>query len=243
MQHPHLDVETLLALHRATFGDARMEDAPPAADPAAADPPAGDAPPAADPPAPADPQAPPPDPTKLTDPAALQAELARVRTEAAGHRTGKQAEKDRADKAEALVNGLRKLIDPNASTDDPAALAAKVTDAQATARSAQVQLAVYRKAGAAGADPNALLDSVAFKTAVEKLDPTAADFASQVDAAIKAAVEANPKLKAAQGAPASGVPHPGGSGEGAPITEEQLRSMSPEQIEKARVDGRLAHLL
>lgn len=97
---------------------------------------------------------------------------------------------------------------------DPAELARTVADSQAAARTAQVELAVYRAAGTHQGDPAALLDSRAFLAKVTALDPAAADFQTQVDAAIKAAITENPKLRAAQVAGSSSVDHAGGTGEG-----------------------------
>lgn len=96
---------------------------------------------------------------------------------------------------------------------DPAQLTEQLTAAQQAQRQTAVELAVYRTASKHQGDPDALLDSRSFLTAVENLDPTAADFAAQVDAAIKAAVDSNPKLKAGRVPGASGADHPGGSGE------------------------------
>ncbi|MBZ6258134.1 hypothetical protein KVH22_21700 [Streptomyces olivaceus] len=76
-----------------------------------------------------------------------------------------------------------------------------VSQAQAAARQAAVQSAVYTTAAAAGADPAALLDSQAAMTALAAVDP--AD-ATAVTAAITAAVQANPRLAAAASGPSRG---------------------------------------
>lgn len=76
---------------------------------------------------------------------------------------------------------------------DPAELAKQVAAEQAKAREAAVQLAVYRTAGANGANPDALLDSASFLRTLAEVDPS--DTAA-VAAAINAATEANPRLKA-----------------------------------------------
>lgn len=96
---------------------------------------------------------------------------------------------------------------------DPAQLTQQLTAAQQAQRQTAVELAVYRTAAKHTADPDALLDSRSFLKAVENLDPTADDFAAQVDAAIKTAVDTNPKLKAGRAPGASGADHTGGSGE------------------------------
>lgn len=76
---------------------------------------------------------------------------------------------------------------------DPSVLAEQVATEQAKAREAATQLAVYRNAAAAGANPDALLDSASFLRSLAEVDPT--DQAA-VTASIKAAVEANARLKA-----------------------------------------------
>lgn len=81
---------------------------------------------------------------------------------------------------------------------DPAELAKQVSAEQAKAREAAVQLAVYRTAGTAGANPDALLDSASFLRTLAQVDPS--DTAA-VTAAINAAVEANPRLKVETEAP------------------------------------------
>lgn len=76
---------------------------------------------------------------------------------------------------------------------DPDKLASQLTSEQTKARDAQVQLAVYRRAAANGANPDALLDSASFLRGLGDLDPGKDD---AVDTAIKAAVENNPNLAA-----------------------------------------------
>lgn len=88
---------------------------------------------------------------------------------------------------------------------DPAVLAEQVTQEQAKAREASVQLAVYRNAAAHEANADALLDSASFLRSLAEVEPTDA---AAVNAAIKAAVEANPLLKAAP--PPTTPPFPGG---------------------------------
>jgi hypothetical protein len=111
---------------------------------------------------------------------------------------------------------------------DPAKLTEQLTATQAQARQAAVELAVFRAAPAHQGDPNALLDSRSFLAKVADLDPTAADFAAKVDAAIKDAVSTNSKLKTAQAAGASGADHAGGPGEqrnnGKPVPLDQAVS-------------------
>ncbi|MFG2059672.1 hypothetical protein ACGFI9_37240 [Micromonospora sp. NPDC048930] len=104
-------------------------------------------------------------------------------------------------------------------TKDPAEqlkeATAKTEAAETRARNAQIELAVYKRAGKAGADPDAILDSTSFMNTAKDLDPDAADFADQVVDAMKKAVKANPRLAAtgtSAGAGKQGADHSGSGG-------------------------------
>lgn len=109
-------------------------------------------------------------------------------------------------------------LKPDGSKDPAEQLkeaSAKAEAAETTAREARVELAVYKRAGKAGGDPDALLDSRTFRDAVKDLDPAAADFGDKVTEAIKAAIKTNPKLAAtttqgSQGPARQGADHSGG---------------------------------
>lgn len=95
---------------------------------------------------------------------------------------------------------------------DPAQLTSQIEQAQAAAWKSGVQLQVYRLAGSLGANPDALLDSLAFIDSLDDLidvDPSAADFGTQLEAKVRAAVERNPAYRVAGQAPAgTGTPRP-----------------------------------
>lgn len=113
------------------------------------------------------------------------------------------------------------------------------------ARQTQVELAVYRSAAKHGGDPDALLDSRGFATAIAKLDPTAGTFSADMEKAVKEAVEANPKLAVQKPAepkpavPAGGAPMTGAPGGKRQLGAEDVARMTPEQITKAVQEGRL----
>jgi hypothetical protein len=161
-----------------------------------------------------------------------------VRGEAAKYRTeaktaAEQAQAELTDRF-AKVFGLKED-----AAADPEALAKAVSEAQQKAARSARELAIFKAASTAGADPSRLLDSNSFMSSVAGLDPS--DGAA-VSAAIQAALTANPNLKAVQAAAASGT-ELGGSGETGQITEQQLAAMSPEQVAAALREGKLAHLL
>jgi hypothetical protein len=146
--------------------------------------------------------------------ARLESDLAAARKDAGRSRvTAKQAAADEA-RAE-LTTQLLGILDPSQAGQPatPEQLTQQLTAAQEQARQTAVELAVYRTAPAAGANPDALLDSRAFAAAVAALDPT--DTAA-VTAAIQAAITANPQL-AAQTAP-TGPTRGGAEFNGAPTT-------------------------
>lgn len=96
------------------------------------------------------------------------------------------------------------------------------------------------------ADPTGTVDRLTVSGELAKLDPASDTFAADLESVVAAAVEQNPYLKVAQVAPRtqrSGAEIPGRSGGDGQVTREQLAGMKPEQIEEARVSGRLRNLL
>lgn len=215
MYKPEIDIDALLEFHRTQFGNARMEDDPAkaAADAAdAATKAAADAKVAADAKAVEDAKGEAEDVSSL--PPWAQKVISDTRKEAGDNRVAKTAAEKAAADAKAIVDAINAAMNPGAAAD-PTKLAEQLVAATAKSRDADVRLAVFISATAAGANPSALLDRNSFTKALEGLDPAAADFNTKVTAAITAAVAADPTLKAAQAAGASAVDHgAGGSGEG-----------------------------
>ncbi|WP_116200726.1 hypothetical protein [Amycolatopsis circi] len=165
-------------------------------------------------PAPTDPPAA-ADELAALEPATLAKMVRDLRAENASDRTS--AKTKAADEArQRLAQDIGKALGLVAGEDDkadPAKLAEQVTAEQQRARAAAVELAVFKSAGPLDADPAALVDSRAFLSAVEQLDPTAADFADKIGAAITKAVTDNPKLRTVgQVPPRSSGQHAGGTG-------------------------------
>ena len=181
------------------------------------------------------------------DPAAAKAEIERLRRENAKDRT--DAKTQAADNArKELANTIGKalgIVEDGAETD-PAKLTESLTASQAEAKQARVELAVFRNAAAAGGDPAALLDSASFLAKVANLDPSDSD---ALTGAIKAAVEANPRLGVAPADPKAPAPNPaqGSSASGAPaggqLSEAEVKELyaagKHEEIVKAEAEGRL----
>lgn len=210
---PTADLQGFLAWHRSRFGHATMTaptpPAPAAPAPDASPAPAPDAPSA---PAPDAPPAQPAEPAGKVEelPAWAQKLISDTRTEAAQHRTGKTAaEQKQAD----LMEGLAKVLGLKQDEPlDPAKLQQTVSEKDAALRARDVELAAWQAADRAGAKAAALLDSRSFVETVSKLDPAADDFTTKLDAAVKAAVDANPLLKAGQAPARGGSEFPGGPG-------------------------------
>lgn len=201
-----------------------------------------------------DPLAPVPEPVVAESVDALpewaQKELRKVRAEAAASRTkATTAETTQAETMDKIAKALGLKGD-----DDPAAAAKTAAEgweaSKTVAKNLAVENAVMRSAMKAGANADALTDSRSFMRALEALDPAADDFKTQLDTAIKAAVEANPSLKA-QGAPVAPARSGGPVGGGAPIpgqlTAEDVKQMRAEgrdaEIVQAKTDGRLDNLM
>lgn len=161
--------------------------------------------------------------------AGVQKIITDLRKEAGDNRVAKNAETER-------VNAILKAAGIKTDAPDPAELLAQ---SQTESAAAKRELAVFKAAATAGADPTKLLDRASFLTSIAGIDP--ADGLA-IAAAIKAAVGADSTLKAVRAAGASGT-ELSGSGETGQITEAQLAQMTPEQISKALKEGKLAHLL
>lgn len=171
--------------------------------------------------------------------------IGKTRTEAATNRTkANMASEALSATRDAIAKALGLKED-----DDPVKAAQTAAEERDLARAERKQLrvenAVLRSAHQHGADPESLTDSRSFMKLLEAIDPDADDFAAQVGAAIKAAVEANPNLKA-QGStapPRSGGPVGGGTPAKGQLSRDDLKGMTPAQINKAREDGQLNQLL
>jgi len=169
-----------------------------------------------------------------------------TRDEAATYRT---KHKEVTEQHQASLDAIAKALGLK-SDDDPATAAKTAAEerdaARQEAKAAKVEAAVMRAANKHGANPEALTDSRSFMGKLSDLDPAADDFASRLDETIKSAVEANPTLKAA---PTSGpAPRSGGSVNGGTpttgqLSREDLQAMKPEDIVKAKKEGRLNALL
>lgn len=149
-------------------------------------------------------------------------------------------------------------IDPAQLTEQLQRSREAAQAAQVDAYSAQIELDVHRTATRLGADAGRLLDSRTFCDEIDNLEfNSLAEFAAQVEAKVRAALDRDPTLRVGQAPPAapqlpapsapqapgvSGAEITGGTG-GQPITLEQLRGMTPDEIAKAYEEGRLRHLL
>lgn len=112
-------------------------------------------------------------------------------------RDAEQAATTAAQEKDALIQqigkalGLVKDDDGESEAPDADALAQSVAAEQAKATDAHRELAVYKAAGKAGADPEKLLDSRRFIDSIAELDPTDAD---AVATAVKDALASHPNL-------------------------------------------------
>ncbi len=126
------------------------------------------------------------------DPAAAKAEIERLRKENGAARTNAKAQAAE-DARNALAQEIGKALGliKDDEPADPVKLTEQLTAAGNEARQAKLELAVFRAAAAADADPSALLDSRAFLAKVANTDPSDSD---AITAAITEAVTANPRL-------------------------------------------------
>jgi hypothetical protein len=142
-------------------------------------------------------------------------ELAQARKDAARYRTNGN---EVATKVAAMEAQFAKVAAHLGIEDtDPESVAKKALEENESLKAEIKQRKLVDAIGAAAtkekADAAALADSRTFMDAVAKLDPAADDFASALEAEMKKAIEANPKLKATQAAGRSGTDH-NGNGDG-----------------------------
>lgn len=167
--------------------------------------------------------------------------------EEAGKDRIKAKETAAAEARQALAREVGKalgLIDESDPVEAAKTAAERAARAEDEAKAIKFENAVLRRARAHDVDPEALTDSRSFMARLSSIDPAAADFAAQVDAAIKAAVEANPLLRLTPApAPRSGGPVGGGAPTPGQLTRDDLKGMKPEDIVKAKAEGRLNQLL
>lgn len=151
---------------------------------------------------------------------------------------------------------------------DPAKLTEQVTNerqareaAERAARASETKATVMQVAFKAGADPDALVDSMSFMARVSALDSNSADFSDQVKSLVEAQVKDNPSLAMAtrpsstpQAEPVAQQPAPpplpassGGDFSGAPgggrqWTMDDVNRATPEEVVKAINAGLLAEM-
>lgn len=154
---------------------------------------------------------------------ALRAEVAEWRTKVEGAQQG-------------IVDKIAAALGLGGADEAPTVeqVTEQLTAAQRDARERAVDLAVYRAAPNAGADPDSLLDSTAFRRRVADLDPASDGFADKVTAAITETVKAQPRLATSQAPARSGGEITGGS----PTGGDDLGSLSVEDyIKRTRKRG------
>jgi hypothetical protein len=155
-------------------------------------------------------------------------ELGRARDQAAKARVGAKeaAEKAKTELVQEIGKALGLVKDEKDEAPDPAKLQAEIERRTTAHRETAIELAVYRGASKYGADPDALTDSRQFLNSIKGLDPEDEGFAKAVAAAIKKAVDDNPKLKAAGQAPdrMSSDFNGGAGGSSEPQTIDEIRA-------------------
>jgi hypothetical protein len=144
-----------------------------------------------------------------------------TRKEAGDHRTAKSAAEQQKTAAEAkqqeLLDGIAQALGlkKDDAPPDPAVLQrtlsereSRIGTLESDSRTKDVELAAWRSASRQGANALALLDSRSFLADVSRIDPAADDFGAQIDAAVKKALDANAALRA------NPLPTPGQAGIG-----------------------------
>lgn len=215
------------------------------------EPPAGGAPPAtAEPPAPpaaAPPAAPPapgaPAETEDSLPDWAKASLKKARDEAAGYRT-KLRDFEGKTAAERKVIAQTLGLDPT-DPSDPAALVKALEAKDTEIRQMRTDAALTNAASKLGVKLPLTRAVLIAEGSLAALDPAATDFVDKLEAAISAAVEANPELKVGAHAPRGGSDFKGGQPPVLMLTRKDIERLSAagktDEINKARREGRIAY--
>ncbi len=167
------------------------------------------------------------------DPATAKAEIEKLRKENASARVNAKAtaaEEARAQLTQEFGKILGLVKDDAPVT--PEALTEQLTSAQTAQKAAALELAIYKTAATAKADPAALLDSRAFLDKVAGIDPTDS---TALAAAISEATSSNPRFKVAQAAPVGGADFTGGSGAPRTYTRDQIRNQAFYQANRSDI--------
>lgn len=151
---------------------------------------------------------------------------AKARTSAKANAAAEAADQARQELAQKIGKAIGLVKDGDEQPADPAQLTQQLGQMADTNRDLATELAIWKNAKTAGANPQALTDSRSFMERVHKLDPTADDFPAKLAAAMKKAIDDNPQYREAGQAPArSGGEFTGGPG-GDAVTPEQFKRMS-----------------
>lgn len=150
--------------------------------------------------------------------------ITEARGEAAKYRTERTAATEQASAESEKLTKVLAALGLNADGEeqvDVETLQAQREEDQTELWSARIELQTLKAAAKHGVKAEALTDSVKFWESMGDIDPADPEFAGKVDAAIAAAVKANPGLKAPQGAPRSGADFTGSPGS-APNIDQQI---------------------
>lgn len=150
------------------------------------------------------------------DPAAARLEIEKLRRENGSERINAKATAA-ADARQQLLKDLGLVKDDEPA--DPQLIAEQLTAAQASATASALELAIYKAAGAAKADPAALLDSRDFLAKISGIDPTDTE---ALAAAIGEASTSNPRFKVTQAATVGGANFSGGAAPARTFTRAQI---------------------
>lgn len=143
-----------------------------------------------------------------------------------------------------LLKTLAEKAGVSLEEEKPEVRISKIEDER---RQLAIENAVIRKAVAAGADPDALLDSRSFVNGLRDLDPSSGSFTADVEAAIQEAVENNSRYRSKTEPKKPAVKQAGADFRGAPVTERQwtredAMNASTEELNAAMEKGLLKNL-
>ena len=132
------------------------------------------------------------------DAAAFLRELERTRKEAATHRVSKNEANKKVEELTKQFNNIKKHLGLGDDEQDPEKLKAEVSRIQADLRQERMRNAFHRVAGKAGADIELTWAMLFASGDLSNIEGDGDELDRAIEERVKAAIAANPKLKASQ---------------------------------------------
>lgn len=145
-------------------------------------------------------------------PEAIARELQEARAEAARYRTERNSIREQNQELAGRVSAISKALGLETEEPDGADLERRLAERESELRELKIDRALSGIAKKHEADEELTSAVLKSKKVLDGLDPDAEDFGAQLEKAVKAVIDANPKLRVSQVPPKSGSAFNGNGG-------------------------------